>query len=117
METMNKHDRNATDQLQDKVGDVRQNLRDIGSIAQDAAKEKVSHIQDVVSERAADLRDATSRKAEELRARAGDFYDDTRHRAVDFERTLEQRIREKPLQSVAIAAGVGILLGVLWIRR
>ena len=39
---MNKHDRNATDQLRDKVGDVRQNLRDIGSIAQDAAKEKVS---------------------------------------------------------------------------
>jgi ElaB/YqjD/DUF883 family membrane-anchored ribosome-binding protein len=36
---------------------------------------------------------------------------------MDFERTLEQRIREKPLHSVAIAAGVGLLLGMLWIRR
>lgn len=114
---MNKHDRNATDQLRNKVGDVRQNLRDIGSIAQDAAKEKVSDLQDAVGEQAANLRDATSRKADDLRARAGEFCDDSRQRAVDFERTLEQRIREKPLQSVAIAAGVGVLLGVLWIRR
>ncbi len=114
---MNKHDRNATDQLRDKVGDVRQNLRDIGSIAQDAAKEKVSHLQDAVSEQAAELRDATNRKAEDLRARAGEFCDESRQRAVDFERTLEHRIREKPLQAVAIAAGVGILLGIFWVRR
>jgi len=114
---MNKHDRNATDQLRDKVGDVRQNLRDIGSIAQDAAKEKVSDLRDSVSEQAAELRDATSRKAEDLRAQAGDMYEEGRQRAFDFERTLEQRIREKPLQSVAIAAGVGILLGMIWNRR
>jgi len=114
---MNKHDRNATDQLRDKVGDVRQNLRDIGSIAQDAAKEKVGDLRDTVSEQAAELRDATSRKAEDLRDRAGDVYEEGRQRAVDFERTLEQRIREKPLQSVAIAAGVGILLGMIWTRR
>ncbi|HEX4145792.1 MAG TPA: hypothetical protein VHY91_19965 [Pirellulales bacterium] len=114
---MNKHDRNATDQLRDKVGDVRQNLRDIGSIAQDAAKEKVTDLRDTVSQQAADLREATNRKAEDLRTRAGEFCDEGRQRAVEFERTLEQRIREKPLQSVAIAAGVGILLGMLWIRR
>jgi len=114
---MNKHDRNTTDQLRDKVGDVRQNLREIGSMAQDAAKEKVSHLQDAVSEQAAELRDATARKAEDLRARAGEFCDESRQRAVDFERTLEQRIRDKPLQSVAIAAGVGVLLGMLWVRR
>jgi ElaB/YqjD/DUF883 family membrane-anchored ribosome-binding protein len=114
---MNKHDRNPTDQLRGKVGDVGQNLRDIGSIAQEAVKEKVSHLQDTVSEHATELREATSRKAENLRAQANDLYDESRQRAVDFERTLEQRIRDKPLQAVVIAAGAGILLGMLWGRR
>src|ERR1700722_3159218 len=114
---MNKHERNATDQLRDKVGDVRQNLRDIGSIAQDAAKEKGTHLQDAVQEHAAELRDAASRKAEGLRSRADELYGEGRQCAADLERTLEQRIREKPLQSVAIAAGVGVLLGILWVRR
>ncbi|HTU26707.1 MAG TPA: hypothetical protein VMF30_14965 [Pirellulales bacterium] len=114
---MNKHDRNATDQLRDKVGDVRQNLRDIGSLAQDAAKEKATQIQDAVGQHAAEIRDATVRKAEDLRDRAGEYYEENIGRAIDIERTLEQRIREKPLQSIAIAAGVGMFLGVLWSRR
>jgi ElaB/YqjD/DUF883 family membrane-anchored ribosome-binding protein len=31
-----------------------------------------------------------------------------------FEEGLEDRIRSKPLQSVLIAAGVGMLLGLIW---
>jgi len=31
-----------------------------------------------------------------------------------LEESLEDRIRSKPLQSVRIAAGAGMLLGLLW---
>jgi ElaB/YqjD/DUF883 family membrane-anchored ribosome-binding protein len=112
-----KNHRNASAQLRDKVGDVRQNLHDIGAIAQDAAKEKVSHLQNAVKEQASELRDTASRTAEDLRARAGDLRDEGMQQMRRMETTLEQRIRDKPLQSVAIAAGAGILLGILWIRR
>jgi len=33
-----------------------------------------------------------------------------------WEQGLEARIREKPLESVLIAAGIGLLVGVLWRR-
>ena len=114
---MSKNHRSASDQLRDKVGDVRQNLHDIGSIAQDAAKEKAAHLQDTVMEHAAELRDTATRTAEDLRARAGEWCDESRQQVGRLEKTLEQRIRDNPLQSVAIAAGAGILLGILWIRR
>jgi ElaB/YqjD/DUF883 family membrane-anchored ribosome-binding protein len=114
---MTKNHRSTGDQLRAKVVDVRQNLHDIGSIAQDAAKEKVADLQNTVAEQAADLRDRAARKAEDLRTRAGEACDEGRQQVQRLETTLEQRIREKPLQSVAIAAGAGILLGILWIRR
>ncbi len=114
---MTKNHRSTGDQLRAKVVDVRQNLHDIGSIAQDAAKEKVADLHTAVNEQAAELRDKATRKAEDFRARAGEVCDEGRQQVERLEKTLEQRIRDKPLQSVAIAAGAGILLGILWIRR
>ena len=114
---MSKNHRSASDQLRDKVGDVRQNLHDMGSIAQDAAKEKISDLQESVMEHAAEVRDTASRTAEDLRAQAVEWCDDSRQQVQRLEKTLEQRIRDNPLQSVAIAAGAGILLGILWVRR
>ena len=56
-------------------------------------------------------------KAETLRRAAGDYYQSARDEAQRFERGLAERIREKPLTAVAIAAAVGSVLGTLWSRR
>ena len=114
---MSKNHRGAGQQLRTKVADVKQDLQELGALAQDAALEKVAEVQDSVRERTADLRDTASRTAEDLRARAGQFIDDGREQVMGLERSLEQRIRDKPWHSVAIAAGVGVLLGILWVRR
>ncbi len=80
--------------LADKVTEVSQNLRDLGSQARDTAQQKY----------------------EELRNSAGDYYEQGRHKAHEWEHTLEEYVHEKPLQAVLIAAGVGVVLGMLWKR-
>ena len=44
-------------------------------------------------------------------------YDQGLRKAQDVEKAVETYIREKPLQSLLIAAGAGVVLGMLWGRR
>ena len=73
---------------------VGENLREMGSQVRDAAREKY----------------------DQLRESATDYYSQGRDRAVEWEQNLESYIHEKPIQAVMIAAGVGVLLGLLWKR-
>ena len=80
--------------LTDQAHQMGQNLRDLGSQVRDQAKEKYNQLSD----------------------QARDYYDQGRQKAQEWEQGLESYIQEKPLQSVLIAAGVGVLLGLLWKR-
>ena len=80
--------------LRDKASQVGENIRDLGGQVREAAKEKY----------------------EELSGEARAFYDQGRGMAEEWEEGLESYVREKPLQAVLIAAGVGMLLGALWKR-
>jgi ElaB/YqjD/DUF883 family membrane-anchored ribosome-binding protein len=114
----NEHTAQRTaDQLRDKAGEIRQNVQDLGTAARDAAQQVAGQIRDTATQRASELRDAAADQVAGLRDAAGDYYEMGRGRAMDLEQTIEQRIREKPLQSMLVAAGVGLLVGALWIRR
>jgi ElaB/YqjD/DUF883 family membrane-anchored ribosome-binding protein len=82
------------DQLKESAQQVTQNLRSMGSQARDAANEKFN----------------------DLRQQASEYYDQGRERAQEWEQGLEQYVQEKPIQSLLIAAGVGLVLGMLWKR-
>jgi ElaB/YqjD/DUF883 family membrane-anchored ribosome-binding protein len=84
----------ATGQLKEKASEMAQSLRDMGSSVKDVAKEQYENVRD---------------KAEE-------YYEYGRERAQEWQQQAEDYIREQPLKSVLIAAGVGILLGVIWRR-
>jgi len=62
-------------------------------------------------------RDATQEKFDRLQAEATDLYEHGRVKARQAARSLEQHVTEKPLQSILIAAAVGLLLGRFWTRR
>jgi ElaB/YqjD/DUF883 family membrane-anchored ribosome-binding protein len=47
---------------------------------------------------------------------ASDYYQQGREQAVVWQEQLEQQIREKPIQSLLIAGGIGVLLGIM-LRR
>jgi ElaB/YqjD/DUF883 family membrane-anchored ribosome-binding protein len=62
------------------------------------------------------VRDQATQQYDQLRQQAGDYYEQGRQRAMEYEQSLEQYVHEKPIQSLMIAAGVGMLLGILWKR-
>jgi ElaB/YqjD/DUF883 family membrane-anchored ribosome-binding protein len=80
--------------LSQTAAQVGQNIRDIGSQVRDQAGEKY----------------------EQFRDQAGEYYEQGRQRAMEMEQGLEQYVQEKPIQALLIAAGVGLLLGMLWKR-
>lgn len=55
-------------------------------------------------------------RLESARERMNDVYDRARHNVVAGAKYTDETIREHPYQSLAIALGVGVLLGAL-IRR
>ena len=81
-------------QLGESAAQVQQNLREMGTQVRDAATEKYN----------------------ELRDQAQQYYEQGRARAEEWEQSLESYVHEKPIQSLLIAAGVGMLLGILWKR-
>ncbi len=86
----------ASDQadLRNKAAEVSENLRDLGGQVRNAARDKY----------------------EQLSGEARAYYDQGRDMAQEWEQGIESYVREKPLQAVLIAAGVGLLLGALWKR-
>jgi ElaB/YqjD/DUF883 family membrane-anchored ribosome-binding protein len=52
-----------------------------------------------------------------FRENAADYYDEGMKKAQKLEKGLEHRIQENPLQSLLIAAGVGLIMGMFWNHR
>ena len=86
---------NVANKVREKAAEVTQNLRDVGSHVSDSAHEKLGEIKD----------------------RANDYYNRSKETAQEWEQSLESYVQEKPLQAVLIAAGVGLVLGLIWRRR
>jgi ElaB/YqjD/DUF883 family membrane-anchored ribosome-binding protein len=56
-------------------------------------------------------------QAQELMAQgkeiAAEYYEEGRNQVLAWQQQLENQVREKPLQSLLVAAGVGLLFGLL----
>jgi ElaB/YqjD/DUF883 family membrane-anchored ribosome-binding protein len=85
----------ATDRLCEQAREVTQEIQEMGNTASDAVRENLGKLQDEVSE----------------------YYEQGRDQACQAEQTFEQYIKDHPLKSILIAAGVGMILGRFWIRR
>jgi hypothetical protein len=57
---------------------------------------------------------APARNVRELGRHTAATYQQNRDAAAEFVQTARERIREQPVQSVLIAAGVGVLIGIIW---
>ena len=83
-----------TDQLRDKAGEVAGSLRDMGTQVRDMASQQYQQALDT----------------------AQDYYQQGRERAMEWQGQVEEYVREQPIKALAIAAGVGVVLGILWKR-
>ncbi len=88
-------ERRANGRLGGKARTVTQDIEELGGMARKTAQEKV----------------------EQLRASASEYCEEGRDKVQQVEHSFAQYVREQPLKSVLIAAGVGLVLGRLWMRR
>ena len=63
------------------------------------------------------VRDAAQETLGQVRENADECYQHGRDNVRGAASTIEQYIRERPIKSVLIAAGVGLLYGRFWMRR
>lgn len=82
------------ERLRDALAATRGNIADMGHIAKDAVQDKYHELKDKAAEKLGEGK-------EKLQA---------------YEENLARRVREAPMKSVLIAAGVGLVLGWLWRR-
>ena len=88
-------ERHAHGRVGRKPRTVTQDIQELGGMAREMAQEKVAQV----------------------RASASEYCEEGRDKVQQVERSVERFIRQQPLRSVLIAAGVGMLLGGLWMRR
>lgn len=70
-----------------------------------------------VSDRVADKFSDLRARLEHLQAIAGEAYGEARKKVAEGARVTDQTIRSHPYESLAVALGVGVLIGLLIGRR
>ncbi len=88
-------------------------LEDLRSLVADAEK----MMGDSLSEHSADAIGALRARFETAQERLGEFYTGARQKVVAGAKCTDEAIRANPYQSLAIALGAGLLVGVLLGRR
>ena len=82
-----------------------QGLHDVGSQVRQAAHQQYEQIRDTAGE-----------YYQQGREMASEYYQQGREKAMEWQHTIEDSIRQQPIRSCLIAAGIGVLFGFLWRR-
>jgi ElaB/YqjD/DUF883 family membrane-anchored ribosome-binding protein len=85
----------TTDRFGAQAKAVSDDLEEIGAIARDAAQEKLGQV----------------------RENATEYYEQGRDKVDCVVCTFGHYVRERPVKSVLVAAGIGLLFGRFWMRR
>jgi len=96
----------AGTQVHDKAQEASTQVRD-------KAQEASTQVRDKAQEVGAQVRDKAQEASRQVADTASEYYQQGRKQMEAVENTLEDGIRAKPLQSVLIAAGIGMLLGLV----
>ena len=80
----------------------------------DSSHDSGAQNRDRTQERGAQGRDRTQEMARHVAGTASEYYQQGREQVAAVETSLEDAIRAKPLQSVLMAAGCGMLMAFLF---
>ncbi len=92
-------------------------IGDTGNSGSPDVSEATQKIGEDLRELGGQVREAAKEKYERLSGQAQAYYEQGRETAQEWEKTVEDFVHEKPVQAVLIAAGVGVLVGLLLGRR
>ena len=67
----------------------------------------------MAAETGKEMRDQAQELIAQGKEVAAEYYEEGRNQVLAWQQQLENQVREKPLQALLMAAGVGLLLGLL----
>ena len=94
--------------------DVREQAREQGTQVQERVQEAGRQARDWAQETGGQLKEGAQEAIQQVGTVTSQLSDLSRTAMNQLGEGLEDRIRSKPLQSVLIAAGAGMLLALLW---
>lgn len=103
-------------QLKDNAAKVAQSAADAGRAGIDQIKGKISDGRDALNAKISDGKAALTAKYNDSRAAVQNAAEQARSKGSDLKANLSHQIEQNPLQAIAIAAGVGVVVGLL-LRR
>ena len=104
----------ASSRIDESAERIKQATSSAVSSTKDAVDRAADHVEEGLhraTDKAADAANRATDKAAELGERGREVYDQTMDRADAWLEQAREYVREKPVQSVAIALGAGWLLG------
>ena len=96
---------------------VRDHVQELGAQVQEGAQEIGTQLRDWAQEVGGQLKEGAQEARRQAEAAASQLSAQGHEAVGQLEKTLEDYIRAKPLQSLMIAAGVGIVAGLLWRKQ
>ena len=85
----------ASDRIRDQARVVTQDVQELGGIVRDVAQEKLSAIRDGAAE----------------------YYAGGQGKAREAQDAIGEFIRQRPVTTVLLGVGLGVLFGRFWLRR
>lgn len=87
--------RHPSERLADRAATIANDVHEVGDAAKRVASDSVDAIRNT----------------------AHQYLAEGRARARDLGGSVQERVQQKPVKSLLVAAGIGFLLGAIWIRR
>jgi ElaB/YqjD/DUF883 family membrane-anchored ribosome-binding protein len=96
-------------QMQNVGTQVKETLQAAGNQVQETAQHIGAQVKETVQ-------DMGTKAQETMQAAGTQVYAQGRESLQDLNQTIEGQIRQRPLQALLVAGGIGALLGLLWQR-
>ena len=93
---------------------VRDHVQELGAQVQERAQELGAQVRNWTQEVGGQLKEGAQEAMHQAGTSASQLSTQGREAVGQLEKTLEDYVRAKPLQSLMIAAGVGVVVALLW---
>ena len=100
---------------------VKETVQDMGTYVKETAQNVGTQVKETVQAAGTQVKetvqDMGTQAKETMQAAGTQVYEQGRESLQDLNRTIEGQIRQRPLQALLVAGGIGVLFGILWQRR
>jgi ElaB/YqjD/DUF883 family membrane-anchored ribosome-binding protein len=103
-----------TAQTPDLRQQARDHVQELGTQVQERAQELGAQVRNWTQEVGGQLKEGAQEAMRQAETAASQLSAQGREAVGQLEKTLEDYVRAKPLQSLVIAAGVGMIVALLW---